>query len=84
MSTDPDCEWEFIDGSYVKAHQHSGGAADKEPQAIGKSRAGNITKIHLVVDSYGLPAEYKEHGRKRPSFRRAVVAQTSLPFHPSL
>ena len=26
----------------------------------------------------------KELGRKRPSFRRAVVAQTSLPFHPSL
>ena len=22
---DPDCEWEFIDGSYVKAHQHSAG-----------------------------------------------------------
>ena len=40
LSIDPDCEWEFIDGSYVKAQQHSAGAASKEPQAIGKSRAG--------------------------------------------
>ena len=62
LSIDPDCEWEFIDGSYVKAHQHSAGAADKEPQAIGKSRAGNTTKIHLVVDSYGLPAEFEITG----------------------
>jgi len=59
---DSDWEWEFIDGSYVKAHQHSAGAAGKEPQAIGKSRAGNTTKIHLVVDSYGLPVEFEITG----------------------
>ncbi len=27
-------------------------------QAIGKSRAGNTTKIHLAVDVYGLPIEF--------------------------
>lgn len=44
---DPDLEWEeFIDGSIVKAHQHSTGAANEEEQAIGKSVAGNTTKIH--------------------------------------
>jgi transposase len=64
---DPDCEWEFIDGSYVKAHQHSAGAAGKKPQAIGKSRAGNTTKIHLVVDSYGLPIEFEITGGEYPS-----------------
>lgn len=42
----------FIDGSYVKAYQHSAGASDKELQAIGKRRAGITTKIHLVVDGY--------------------------------
>ena len=36
----------------------SAGAGDKKPQAIGKSRAGNTTKIHLVVDGYGLPVEF--------------------------
>ncbi len=29
---------------------------------IGKSRAGNTTKIHLVVDSYGLPVEFEITG----------------------
>ena len=34
---DPDLEWEFIDGSIVKAHQHSSGAAYEQESAIGKS-----------------------------------------------
>ena len=52
---EPDLEWESIDGSYVKARQHSAGPASGETEAIGKSRAGNTTKIHLAVDAYGLP-----------------------------
>ena len=62
LTQEPDTEWIFIDGSYVKAHQHSAGAADEEPQVIRKSRAGNTTKIHLVVDSCGLPAEFEITG----------------------
>jgi transposase len=30
---DPDLEWEFIDGSIVKAHQHSTGAASDNDEA---------------------------------------------------
>ncbi|SDX89546.1 Transposase DDE domain-containing protein [Nitrosomonas sp. Nm33] len=56
---DPDWEWKFIDGSYIKAHQHSAGAAGQEPQAIGKSRAGNTIKIHLAMDGCGLPVEFE-------------------------
>ena len=55
LSKDSDCEWEFIDGSYIKAHQHSAGAASEFNQGIGLSRGGNTTKVHLAVDSYGLP-----------------------------
>lgn len=58
LSADNDTEWIFIDGSYVKAHQHSTGAASTQPQAIGLSRGGNTSKIHLAVDSYGLPLEF--------------------------
>ena len=29
----PDLEWQFIDGSIVKAHQHSAGLPNKEKQA---------------------------------------------------
>ena len=49
---EPDLECEFIDGSIVKAHQHSA-AASEENQAIGKSRGGNTTKIHMAVDTHG-------------------------------
>lgn len=59
---EPDLEWEFIDGSIVKAHQHSAGAASKENQAIGKSRGGNTTKIHMAVDAHGLPIDFEITG----------------------
>ncbi len=55
---DPDLEWEFIDGSIVKAHQHSTGTAGEEEQAIGKTVAGNTAKIHMAVDAHGLPIEF--------------------------
>ncbi|WP_428786439.1 IS5 family transposase [Vibrio splendidus] len=50
-----DFEWVFLDGSIVRAHQHSTGAATESSEQIGKSRGGNSTKIHLAVDSGGLP-----------------------------
>lgn len=49
-----DIEWVFIDGSIVRAFQHSAGAATLSHESIGKSRGGNSTKIHLAVDSGGL------------------------------
>ncbi|MEO6917818.1 MAG: IS5 family transposase, partial [Collimonas sp.] len=58
LVVEPDVEWVFIDGSYVKAHQHSAGAASEDGEGIGKSRAGNTSKIHLAVDSYGLPIDF--------------------------
>lgn len=59
---EPDLEWEFVDGSIVKAHQHSAGAAGEENQAIGKSVAGNTTKIHMAVDACGLPIDFEITG----------------------
>jgi transposase len=57
-----DTEWLFLDGSIIRAHQHSSGAASAEEQAIGKSRGGNTTKIHLSVDSVGLPVHFELSG----------------------
>lgn len=59
LVAEPDLEWVFIDGSYVKAHQHSAGAASTSDEAIGKSRAGNTSKIHLAVDAHSLPIEFE-------------------------
>ena len=54
----PDLEWQFIDGSIVRAHQYSSGAMGSENQAIGKSVGGNTTKIHMAVDACGFPIEF--------------------------
>lgn len=53
----PDMEWVFIDGSHIKAHQHSSVANPKQ-QAITKSSGGNTTKIHLAVDAHGNPLTF--------------------------
>lgn len=34
---DPDVEWLFIDGSYVKAHQESAGAATERQKPLAKA-----------------------------------------------
>lgn len=59
---EPDLEWAFIDGSIIKAHQHSAGSPNKEEEAIGKSVAGNTTKIHMAVDAHGLPIDFEITG----------------------
>ena len=60
---EPDLEWEFMDGSIVKAHQHSSSANRRSgDQGIGKSRGGNTTKIHLAVEACGLPIDFEITG----------------------
>ncbi|WP_155634011.1 IS5 family transposase [Burkholderia cepacia] len=46
----------LIDSTIVRAHQHSAGAPKKSgPQALGRSRGGLTTKLHLAVDEAGRP-----------------------------
>jgi transposase len=79
LCTEPDLEWEFIDGSLVKAHQHSSGAAQGQERAIGKSVAGNSTKIHLAVDSFGLPLHFDITGGEVHECKIAVEFFQALP-----
>ena len=76
---DPDLEWEFVDGSLVKAHQHSAGAATKENEAIGKSVAGNTTKIHMAVESCGFPIAFEITGGEVHDCKQAPSFIQSLP-----
>ena len=62
LSSMHDSQWLFIDGSIVRAHQDSSNIANANVQAIGKSRGGNSTKIHLAVDSGGLPVYFELSG----------------------
>jgi transposase len=75
----PDTEWEFVDGSIVKAHQHSSGAAGGEDEGIGKSRGGNSTKIHMAVDSFGLPIEFEITGGEVHDCKTAPKLIAKLP-----
>lgn len=79
LVVEPDLEWEFIDGSIVKAHQHSSGAADKQESAIGKSVAGNTTKIHMAVDAYGLPIHFLVTGGEVHDCKEAPKLIAELP-----
>jgi transposase len=53
---DPDLEWLLLDSTVIRAHPHAAGmnsAADD--QALGYSRGGFGTKLHLAVDALGNP-----------------------------
>lgn len=62
LASDADMEYLHIDSTAVNAHQHSAGAKQsgpaKEENHIGRSRGGNTTKIHALVDSLGNPITF--------------------------
>jgi transposase len=57
-----DSEWVFADGTYVRAHQDASGARTGEERAIGKSRGGPTSKIHMVADANGNPIDFEITG----------------------
>ena len=79
LTVEPDLEWEFIDGSIVKAHQHSCGAAYGQDAAIGKSVAGNTSKIHMAVDACGLPIHFTVTGGEVHDCKEAPELVGALP-----
>src|SRR5436190_3984580 len=50
-----DAAVQMIDTSMVRVHQHAACIADSGNQAVGRSRGGLTTKLHVVVDGKGLP-----------------------------
>ncbi|HYV35802.1 MAG TPA: IS5 family transposase [Gemmataceae bacterium] len=54
---DPSLEILMLDSTTVRAHQHAAGAEDSnaEAEALGRSRGGFTTKIHLACDEMGNP-----------------------------
>nr|WP_201445664.1 IS5 family transposase [Belnapia sp. F-4-1] len=56
MVEDPDFEYLILDSTIVRAHQHAAGAKKGlGDQALGRSRGGWSTKIHLAVRGLGCP-----------------------------
>jgi transposase len=56
---DPDLEWLILDSTVIRAHQHAAGAIKGDTdQALGRSRGGFGTKLHIAVDGLGNPVEF--------------------------
>lgn len=55
-------EWLLLDSTIIRAHPCAAGAAtqpeqESQDQALGRSRGGFSTKIHIVVDALGNPLD---------------------------
>ena len=55
LATGHDAAVQMIDTSMVRVHQHAACIADSANEAVGRSRGGLTTKVHVVVDGKGLP-----------------------------
>ena len=63
FAADPDLEFLLLDSPIIRAHPCAAGAPSpgqetKPNQALGRSRAGFSTKIHLIVDGLGNPLDF--------------------------
>ncbi|PIE09650.1 MAG: IS5/IS1182 family transposase [Rhodobacterales bacterium] len=66
MVDTPDFEYILVDSTIVRAHQHSAGAKrGAEAQALGRSRGGISSKIHLATDAHGNPVRLLLTGGQR-------------------
>lgn len=56
---DPDLEILMLDSTVIRAHQHAAGAEGSTPEAeaLGRSRGGFSTKIHVACDGLGKPVK---------------------------
>jgi transposase len=60
LAEDGDFEEVFLDSTVIRVHQHAAGARkDEGPQAIGRSRGGLTTKIHVLVEALGNLARWR-------------------------
>ncbi|QJR05377.1 IS5 family transposase [Sphingobium yanoikuyae] len=80
MSDDPDFEYLIVDSTVVRAHQHAAGAKKgTEDQAIGRSRGGLSTKIHLAVRGLGCPVRFALTAGHRGDVQQAAPLIDGLP-----
>ena len=54
---DPDLGMLLLDSTIIRAHQHAAGAegSSAESEALGRSRGGFSTKVHVACDGLGKP-----------------------------
>lgn len=78
LADEPDMESIMIDGTIVRAHACAAGAPQsrlKEPedQALGRSKGGFTTKIHVMVDALGNPLDFILTGGQAADITQAYI-----------
>ncbi|MBI3942273.1 MAG: IS5 family transposase, partial [Chloroflexi bacterium] len=72
---DPDMESVLVDSTVIRAHPCAAGALKKTggpaAQALGRSRGGFSTKIHISVDALGNPLRFRLTGGQRHDITQA-------------
>ncbi|WP_408737231.1 IS5 family transposase [Acetobacter senegalensis] len=59
LTADRDNAYLMIDSTIVRAHQHAAtGKGGPQNQALGRSRGGLTTKIHMLADALGRPLRF--------------------------
>ncbi|WP_116288836.1 IS5 family transposase [Ensifer sp. LCM 4579] len=80
MSDDPDFEYLIVDSTIVRAHQHAaGGKKGAEDQALGRSRGGLSTKIHMAVRGLGCPVRFALTAGQKGDAPQAEALIEGLP-----
>lgn len=58
LAADRDNQYLMIDSTIVRAHQQAASGKGGKDQALGRSRGGLTTKIHMLVDALGQPLRF--------------------------
>ena len=81
---DPDMEHLILDSTIVRAHPCAAGASKKNggqaEQALGRSKGGFSTKIHVGVDGLGNPLRFILTGGQRNDITQGEALIVDLDF----
>ena len=83
FADDPDMENGMIDSTIVRAHPCAAGAkksGGQEAQALGRSRGGFSTKIHITLDGLGNPMRVRLTTGQATDIGQAVALVDGLDF----
>jgi len=85
---EPDMESVMLDSTVIRAHMCAAGGSKKngaqEEQALGRSRGGFSTKIHVLVDALGAPLRFILTGGQRHDVTQAEALIESFQFEHAL
>ena len=86
FAKDPDMEWLIIDTTIIRAHPCAGGAlktsGGQASQALGRSRGGFSTKIHIAVDGYNSEYVIADTAYDSTAFIESITDRGAVPVIP--